>query len=147
MLIYLRKCGFILLLSFLIVFNSHAKPQYNSLIVSKVISVYDGDTFRANIDDLPPIIGQNIAIRVNGIDTPEIRGKCKKEKELAINARDFVRGLLSKAKVIELTNIARGKYFRIVANVLIDGNSLEKQILNKKLAYSYYGGKKLGWCD
>ncbi len=94
-----------------------------------------------------PIILQNIAIRVNGIDTPEIRGKCKKEKELAINARDFVRNLLLKAKVIKLTNIARGKYFRIVANVLIDGDSLEKQVLNKKLAYVYDGGKKLGWCN
>lgn len=147
MLICLDKRGFILLLAFLIVFNSHAKPQYNSLTVSKVISVYDGDTFRVNIDSLPPIIGQNIAIRVNGIDAPEIRGKCQKEQELAINARDFVRSLLSKAKVIKLTNITRGKYFRIVANVLIDGNSLEKQILDKKLAYSYDGGKKLGWCD
>lgn len=147
MLICLGKRGFILLLTFLIVFNSHAKPQYSSLTVSKVISVYDGDTFRVNIDSLPPIIGQNIAIRVNDIDTPEIRGKCQKEKELAINARDFVRSLLSKAKVIKLTNIARGKYFRIVANVLIDGDSLEKQILDKKLAYSYDGGKKLGWCD
>ncbi len=136
-----------LLLAFLMVFNSYANPQYNPLIVSKVISVYDGDTFRVNIDSLPPIIGQNIAIRVNGIDTPEIRGKCKKEKELAINARDFVRNLLLKAKVIKLTNIARGKYFRIVANVLIDGDSLEKQVLNKKLAYVYDGGKKLGWCN
>ena len=28
---------------------------------------------------------------VAGVDTPEIRGKCQAEKDLAIQARDFVR--------------------------------------------------------
>ena len=115
-------------------------------MVSKVISVYDGDTFRVNIDNLPPILGQNIAIRVNGIDTPEIRGKCQSEKDLAIKARDFVRSQLFNAKVIELANIQRGKYFRIVADVIIDEQRLTDLLLDKKLGYRYYGGKKLGWC-
>ena len=63
--------------------TAQAAPQYGTVTVSKVISVYDGDTFRVNIDSLPPIVGKNIAIRVNGIDTPEIRGKCQYEKNLA----------------------------------------------------------------
>ena len=36
-----------------------AAPQYGTVTVSKVISVYDGDTFRVNIDSLPPIVGKN----------------------------------------------------------------------------------------
>ena len=130
----------------LISFNSQAKPQYGTVTVSKVISVYDGDTFRVNIDSLPPIVGKNIAIRVNGVDTPEIRGKCQYEKNLALEARDFVRGKLANAKEIKLTNLQRGKYFRVVANVLVDGVSLEQELLDNKLAYSYDGGKKLSWC-
>jgi micrococcal nuclease len=125
---------------------TNAAPQYGSVIVSKVISVYDGDTFRASIDSLPPIVGKNIAIRVNGVDTPEIRGKCQHEKSLALEARDFVRGRLSNAKEIKLTNLQRGKYFRVVANVLVDGVSLEQELLDNKLAYRYDGGKKLSWC-
>jgi|GEM_PF-5446512 len=35
----------------------------------------NGDTFRANINSYPSIIGRKMAIRINGIDTPEIRGK------------------------------------------------------------------------
>ncbi|SMM98367.1 hypothetical protein SPONN_2279 [uncultured Candidatus Thioglobus sp.] len=35
--------------------------------MSKVVNVYDGDTFRSNIDDIHPLLGQNIAIRVNGV--------------------------------------------------------------------------------
>ena len=123
-----------------------AAPQYGTVTVSKVISVYDGDTFRVDIDSLPPIVGKNIPIRVNGVDTPEIRGKCQYEKNLALKARDFVRGKLANAKEIKLTNLQRGKYFRVVANVLVDGVSLEQELLDNELAYEYSGGKKLSWC-
>jgi micrococcal nuclease len=126
--------------------TTQAAPQYGTVTVSKVISVYDGDTFRVNIDSLPPIVGKNIAIRVNGVDTPEIRGKCQYEKNLALEARDFVRGKLANAKEIKLTNLQRGKYFRVVANVLVDGVSLEQELLDNELAYRYDGGKKLSWC-
>ncbi|HIO04769.1 MAG TPA: thermonuclease family protein [Gammaproteobacteria bacterium] len=130
----------------LLAFSVQAKPQYGTVTVSKVISVYDGDTFRVNIDSLPPIVGKNIPIRVNGVDTPEIRGKCQYEKDLALEARDFVRAKLANAKEIKLTNLQRGKYFRVVANVLVDGVSLERELLENKLAYKYSGGKKLIWC-
>ena len=126
--------------------TAQAAPQYGTVTVSKVISVYDGDTFRVDIASLPPIVGKNIAIRVNGVDTPEIRGKCQYEKNLALEARDFVRGKLANAKEIKLTNLQRGKYFRVVANVLVDGVSLEQELLDNKLAYRYDGGKKLSWC-
>jgi endonuclease YncB( thermonuclease family) len=137
---------YLLLLIILVVLPVQAKPQYGTVTVSKVISVYDGDTFRVNIDSLAPIVGKNIPIRVNGVDTPEIRGKCQYEKNLALKARDFVRGKLANAKEIKLTNLQRGKYFRVVANVLVDGVSLEQELLDNKLAYEYSGGKKLSWC-
>ncbi len=135
-----------LLLLTLILSTAQAAPQYGTVTVSKVISVYDGDTFRVNIDSLPPIVGKNIAIRVNGVDTPEIRGKCQYESNLALKARDFVRNKLADAKEIKLTNLQRGKYFRVVANVVVDGVSLEKELLDNELAYEYSGGKKLRWC-
>jgi endonuclease YncB( thermonuclease family) len=136
----------LLLLSLLITLSAQAAPQYGTVTVSKVINVYDGDTFRVNIDSLPPIVGKNIAIRVNGVDTPEIRGKCLYEKNLSLKARDFVRAKLANAKEIKLTNLQRGKYFRVVANVLVDGVSLERELLDNELAYEYGGGKKLSWC-
>ena len=134
------------ILVIVLAFTAQAKPQYGTVTVSKVISVYDGDTFRVNIASLPPIVGKNIPIRVNGVDTPEIRGKCQYEKNLALDARDFVRNKLANAKEIKLTNLQRGKYFRVVASVLVDGVSLEQELLDKKLAYSYDGGTKLNWC-
>ena len=37
-----------------------AYTEYGSIRIDKLISVYDGDTFRADIDSYPPIIGKNI---------------------------------------------------------------------------------------
>ena len=132
---------------FLGVLSVQAAPEYGTATVSKVISVYDGDTFRVDIDSLPPIVGKNIPIRLNGVDTPEIRGKCKYEKDLALEARDFVRNKLANAKEIKLTKLQRGKYFRVVADVYVDGVSLEQELLENKLAYKYTGGKKSSWCN
>jgi len=141
------KKKLLLLTLFLGVFSAQAAPEYGTVIVSRVISVYDGDTFRVDIDSLPPIVGKNIPIRLNGIDTPEIRGKCQYEKDLALKARDFVRNKLANAKEIKLTKLQRGKYFRVVADVYIDGVSLEQELLENKLAYKYSGGKKISWCN
>jgi hypothetical protein len=44
---------------------------------------------------------------------------------------------------IKLTNLQRGRYFRVVANVVVDGVSLEQELLDNKLAYEYSGVKKL----
>ena len=129
------------------VFSVQAAPEYGTVIVSKVISVYDGDTFRVDIDSLPPIVGKNIPIRLNGVDTPEIQGKCQQEKDLALEARDFVRNKLANAKEIKLTKLQRGKYFRVVADVYFDGVSLEQELLDNELAYKYTGGKKSSWCN
>jgi len=147
-LIYNHSMKKLLLLTlFLGVLSAQAAPEYGTVTVSKVISVYDGDTFRVDIDSLPPIVGKNIPIRLNGVDTPEIRGKCKYEKDLAVKARDFVRNKLANAKEIKLNNLQRGKYFRVVANVMVDGVSLEQELLENELAYKYTGGKKSSWCN
>jgi len=114
--------------------------------ISKVISVYDGDTVRVNIDSFPDIIGKNIRIRLKGIDAPEIKGKCKKEIDLAIMARDYLRNAINQSSQIELRNIERGKYFRIVGELYIDGENISNNLLKRKLAYYYNGGKKRSWC-
>ena len=136
-----------LLLLCLVFFSVLAAPEYDTVTVSKVISVYDGDTFRVDIDSLSPIVGKNIPIRLKGVDTPEIQGKCQYEKDLALKARDFVRNKLANAKEIKLTKLQRGKYFRVVADVMIDHVSLGQELLENKLAYKYTGGKKASWCN
>jgi len=122
--------------------------NYGSVIVTEVTSIYDGDTFRANLTGYPAIAGEHIGIRVNGIDTPEMRGKCEQEKLLARKAKKVAVEALRNGKLIELRNMKRGKYFRIVADVYIDGVSLGEVLLMKNMAVRYNGGKKVkNWCD
>ena len=117
---------------------------YGKLRVIEIVSVYDGDTFRCNIEG-PPIIAQNIGVRVYGIDTPEIRSKSPETKALALKARDFAARKLRQAQVVELKKIRRGKYFRIVDEVWIDGRNLGKMLLDAGLAKPYYDGRKPLW--
>lgn len=111
--------------------------QQRPLDSVEVISVYDGDTFKCNIDGWPDIIGERINIRVKGIDTPELDADNLREKESAKEARDYVAKLVLNAKHVQLKNIERGKYFRIVADVYVDGVNLGDDLLEKDLAEKY----------
>ncbi len=110
---------------------------------------YDGDTITFQIPNVPPILGKNISVRVFGIDTPEMKGKGPCEKDRAREAKEVVTHLLEKAKHIELRNIQRDKYFRILADVVADDVSVSEKLLNAKLAYPYDGGTKAktNWCQ
>ncbi|MBT3921976.1 MAG: thermonuclease family protein [Nitrospina sp.] len=108
---------------------------------------YDGDTVTFNLPGLHPIIGEKISIRVNGIDTPEIRGKCEKEKYDAKQAKEVVADILKDAEQIILKNMERGKYFRIAADVIVDGENLADVVIEAGVAVRYDGGKKTHkWC-
>lgn len=88
------------------------------------------------------------AIRLNGLDTPEIKGQCDEEKVLAREARDFARTLLSEAKEVRLVQASRGdKYFLVLGRLVADGKDLSQSLLDAHLAIAYNGGKKTAqWC-
>jgi micrococcal nuclease len=105
------------------VLHSHAE-SYGDYQGALYLKNYDGDTIRFNFPGYPPIAVKDIRVRANGIDTPEIKGKCKKEKYEARQTRDMVADILWGAEKITLRNIKRGKYFRIVSDIVVDGENL-----------------------
>ena len=108
---------------------------------------YDGDTIRFDIPGVHPLLGEKIPVRLRDVDTPEIRGKCVAEREMALAASDLVRQILERADRITLVETGRGKYFRIVARVKADGLDVGNVLLEKGLAVSYHGGRKAkDWC-
>ena len=64
------------------------------------------------------------------------------EKQRTQEGKKFVVNILSRAKKIELHNVEKGKYFRITADVIVDGKSIKNKLIRSKLVYPYYGGKK-----
>lgn len=115
--------------------------KYADVTVSHLLRVIDGDTFACDIDTHSPIAGKNISIRLRGIDTPELRDKDPALRKSAYEEKERLEQLLTNATVIELRNIDRCKYFRIVADVYIDGEPLLPK-LNRQYLTTPAGGDK-----
>jgi len=98
--------------------------KYADVKISRLLRVIDGDTFVCDIDEHSPIAGKNISIRLRGINTPELRDKDPEVRKSAYEAKEHLERLLTSAKVIELRNLGRDKYFRIDADVYIDGENI-----------------------
>lgn len=113
----------------------------------EVVRIYDGDTVTVNIPGWPDIIGHEIGIRIRGIDAPEIKGACEEERKLAVAAREVLSNILLAARMVELHNITRGKYFRLVADVHADGVNVADRLLVRNLARHYDGGARTSWCN
>ncbi len=113
-------------------------------INARVVSVYDGDTMTVDAEPWPSLTART-KVRVAGVDTPEIRGKCQAEKDQAIRARDFVRATVGAA--VQLTNVRLGKYAgRVVADVWVNGRKLSDLLIAENLGRPYHGGRREGWC-
>jgi endonuclease YncB( thermonuclease family) len=110
----------------------------------KVIKVYDADTItiasKLPYDESPLY---RLSVRLNGIDTPEMKGKdvSNDEKEAAKSAREFVYKLVFN-KFVRLENIESEKYGRILADVFIGELHLNNWLVTERYAIKYDGGTK-----
>ena len=115
--------------------------------LASVTKITDGDTLQVRV---PVWLGLEVtaSVRLRGIDTPEIRGKCAREKEMAAAAQELLR--VETTPQVTLRNITGDKYFgRVEADVTTvpDGLDLAKAMLASGLARPYDGGTRGDWCD
>ena len=128
-------------------------PQYNSFNSRLLRSVRTGDTCTVELTtpsqcQLPKIF-RTMSVRVYGIDTPEIKGKCKQEKDLALKAKAATIEWVVGRGGVDLHGVKKDKYFRIGASVEVKGKGdLAEMLLSRGLAKVYHGGKKdpNAWC-
>ncbi len=107
-----------------------------------IASVYDGDTFKINLNCSLAVYCEKVPVRVRGVDTPEIKGKTEREKKLAQKAKEFTKNFLSQ-EPINLSDCSRDKYFRLLCNVKNgQGKNLASELIKHNLGYSYDGGTK-----
>ena len=111
----------------------------------RVIKCYDADTITIASKlpyDASPMY--RLSVRLNGIDTPEIKGKgvSDEEKAAAKIARDFVYNLVFN-KFVRLENIQSEKYGRILADVYIGDIHLNELLIKERYAVKYDGGTKV----
>ena len=108
----------------------------------RVIKVYDGDTItiasKLPFDNSPLY---RLSVRLNGIDTPEIKGKTDDEKIAAKQVKDALSKLILH-KYVTLKNIQTEKYGRILADVYIGELHINMWLITEKYAVNYDGGTK-----
>lgn len=108
-----------------------------------IVKVRDGDTFIINIPNIPDVFGKNIAVRIRGIDTPELNDSREEIRKISIQAKEELEKLLTSGEKVILYNLGRDKYFRLLASVKIDDVDVAEYMIKKGLAKSYDGGKKV----
>ena len=106
------------------------RPSYPGAVVIhlKDIKFDDGDTF----------IVKKTAIRILGIDTPEVRNPAVgifEDQPYGPEAADSTRAMLLRAHVIELAYDGRDIYHRRLAHVFVDGELLGVKLIGYGLAY------------
>jgi endonuclease YncB( thermonuclease family) len=109
----------------------------------RVIKVYDGDTI--TIASKLPFVDSplyRLSVRLNGIDTPEIKGKTEDEKIAAKQVRDVLSNMILN-KYITLANVQTEKYGRILADVYIGDIHINELLLKERYAVKYDGGTKI----
>jgi micrococcal nuclease len=114
--------------------------------IKSITKVVDGDTIDADID-LGFDISLTKRIRLAGIDTPESRTKDLKEKELGLDAKNWLKHRLHDAEdIIIRTELpdSTEKYGRIIGQLYVNGEdaSLNNQMITEGYALAYDGGTK-----
>ncbi|GAB4181970.1 MAG: hypothetical protein OHK0024_21080 [Thalassobaculales bacterium] len=100
--------------------------------------------------DIRAIDGDSLAlgaerIRVLGVDTPEIAGRCPAEIALARRARALTQALLDRGPVT-IERAGRDRWGRTLARVWIDGRDLADLLIAAGLGRPYSGGRRQSWC-
>ena len=114
-------------------------------ILCAVLSIYDGDTLTVECE-IWPTFTVSTKVRINGIDTPEIRTRCLSEKARGYDARNRLIEM-NNGQVV-LKNVFLGKFAgRVIADVYIDGKSVAQVMIDEGFAREYHGGKRKVWCD
>ena len=112
-----------------------------------VTDVIDGDTLEVRV---MVWLGQEVVtrVRIDGIDTPEKRGKCQREKDMADQARLMTEQLLADDRVT-LYDIQHDKYGgRVRARVVTrSGEDIGQMLIKSGLARPYKGEARQPWCS
>jgi len=108
----------------------------------RVIKVYDGDTI--TVAGMLPYKSSQLyrfQVRLNGIDTPEMRTHDESEKAVAILAKEALSNLV-KGEWVVLENTDNDKYGRLLADVWCGDLLLNTWMISNHYAVPYDGGTK-----
>lgn len=105
--------------------------SYGDAKVSCVLRMDEHVRIFCNIADLPPVIGQNIPVRIKGLKPASTANENLK---LLRFLNDLLLSKNSESNQVFLKDIQRGKQFCLVADIEINGQNLCDLLIENKLA-------------
>lgn len=128
-----RKISPVLLFVVLMLVSACSLPSPENTMSADVTEVVDGDTIKVKIGD------REETVRFLLVDTPETVHPSKPVQPFGPEASDFVKETLE-GRTVELEKDVseRDKYGRFLAYVYIDGESIQKKLLERGLARVAY---------
>jgi len=119
-------------------------------VPARVERVVDGDTLAVRARIWPGLETET-RVRIFGIDAPELRSRCRRERALARAAKRYLAdrvGIAGEAFHLSLRDIRWDKFGgRVIARVEgPDGQDLGRALITAGLARPYGGRAKPRWC-
>ena len=110
----------------------------------KLLRVIDGDTVDVDIDLGFGVWLRKQRIRLYGIDTPESRTRDKEEKFYGKLSAKFLKEQCKNSSEIFLKTYLdkKGKFGRILGELIVEGVNINKMMIEKYMAVEYYGQSK-----
>ena len=124
-----------------------SKPFIPKITYGKVIKVYDGDTITIacriynGYSSVEPPELYRFSVRLNGIDSPEMKSRHENEKKLAHVSQEALSNLIF-GKIVTLQNISMEKYGRVLADVYLGSLNVNQWMLEGGYVVKYDGGTK-----
>lgn len=116
---------------------------------AQIVRVNDGDTVVIAAPFLPKPLKPELAVRVYGVDTPEkgFRAKCPAEDQRGQAASAFTKQAVAAAQTRQVILYDWDKFGgRVLGDILLNGQSLRKMLIERGFAREYYGEAKGSWC-
>ena len=112
-----------------------------------VIRTVDGDTFEARVHLAS---GQEVTtrVRLRGIDAPELKARCREERDRAEAARNALRSMLDQGEV-GIMGVTLDKYGgRVLADASTSGTpDIAASLLSAGHVRPYGGARRETWCS
>ena len=117
--------------------------------LARVDRVVDGDTIAVTAYIWPHVRIEGILVRLRGVDTPELRGRCPQEKAMARRAREALLNRIPPGTLVRLERVEDGKWAgRVIATVRDNRNvDLARWLIKQGYGRAYDGGRRQAWCE
>jgi hypothetical protein len=104
---------------------------YGQAVVSSILRLDENITFYCDIEGFPPLIGQNMPVRIKSL---KAAGTPEENQKLLVFLNDLLFSKDKPVKTIVLKEIERGRPFCLMADIEVDGRDLCELLVEKNLA-------------